>query len=149
MRTRFSRAAAPVASVTAPRGSASASARKRQSSALALPSTGGDLSRTLSASPSQPTSALWGALGTAFMVSRQCVGCALSLLSVTLGGGCDLAIFGDLGECSVECGDNVLDGFAADREAQELRLKPAGGEFAATRLARHEVVVSEVDEGAQ
>jgi len=145
MRTRFSRAAAPVASVTAPRGRWRISARKRQSSALALPSTGGDLSRTLSASPSQPTSALLGALGTAFIVSRQCGCCAESRLAGFLRS----AISGSLGECGVERSDEVFDGLAADREAQEFGLKVTCREFAPTRLARHEIVVGEVDEGAK
>jgi len=118
MRTRFSRAAAPVASVTAPRGSPSSSVRKRESSALALPSTGGDLSRILSASPSQPPSALLGALGTAFIVRRQCEGCAESARLLQLADCVHSAIGGDLGECCVERSDDVFDGFAADRESQ-------------------------------
>jgi MATE family multidrug resistance protein len=71
IRTRFSREEPPVASVTADLGRRRVVARKRQSSVLALPSTGGALSRTFSTSPIQPTTSLRAALGTALMVSRQ------------------------------------------------------------------------------
>ena len=67
----FWRDLSPCRTVTARRGRARASARNSQSSSLARPSSAGAWTLTFNASPSQPTTALRGALGTALIASVQ------------------------------------------------------------------------------
>ncbi len=70
-RRAFSRDVAPETTATAPLGTPRTSASHSQSVALALPSTGGAASLTLSASPWTPATSVREARGTAWMRTRH------------------------------------------------------------------------------
>lgn len=70
MRSTFWRDSSPWRTVTARRGSSSASARNSHNATEARPSTGGAWTFTFKASPSQPQTSLRGAFGIALIGQR-------------------------------------------------------------------------------